>query len=293
MLIPKAVDQCLSLLFLSIQSQATIPQCIYSIALSLCLNPSLSLWLYHHFVIKLCTLEGNFHGLSFLWLMYRAAKKTSIALFSGLPFFCSNNQSICYFPSWGLQAHLWKGYQSSATASAPLPSKHTVMLIFSFVHPTPFACTPASCFISHQVSPPCCHWHQLCCLLFSFLWCFNVLTNTGLYTHTLSTPVHQVYLSTSHPHSAPLCREVPQNQPISSGWGSHQPDKAICSIFITIAFKAYNYFILLCPFSLLLGYTTCSLRGGKDIASSKHSVAPTGMQTLKDSVFRHGKHPEC
>lgn len=184
MLIPKAVDQCLSLLF--IQSQATIPQCIYSIALSLCLNPSSSLWLYHHFVIKLCTLEGNFHGLSFLWLTYRAAKKTSIALFSGLPFFCSNNQSICYFPSWGLQAHLWKGYQSSATASAPLPSKHTVMLISSFVHPTPFACTPASCFISHQVSPPCCHWHQLCCLLFSFLWCFNVLTNTGLYTHTPS-----------------------------------------------------------------------------------------------------------
>lgn len=154
--------------------------------------------------------------------------------FQGFLFSSSNNQSIFYFPSWGLETHPCKRYWSFAEASLPLPSKHIVMLISSFQHLTPSVCTPAPSSISHQISPPCCHWHQLYCLLFSFLWCLNVLTNTGLYTNTPCPPG----LSTSYPYSAPLCREFPQNQPPSNGWSSCQPDKAICSIFITIAFKA-------------------------------------------------------
>lgn len=125
----------------ALQSQAPIPHCIYSTTLFLWPHPSLSLWLHSLVIVKLCTLEGTFNGLSFLCLMYRPVKKNSITISSGIRPFCSNSQNtfsgLCYSAFQGLQTHLCKGYPSFLVASPPLPFKHFVTLVSSFTCLTP------------------------------------------------------------------------------------------------------------------------------------------------------------
>lgn len=150
-------------------------------------------------------------------------------------FFCSNNQSICSFPSEACRL-------TSARDINPLQWHHLLLLLSTLWCSSPTSCISHFSYVLQTLAFPTKYllhaaidtsfaacssafWDVLTC------WLKEVFAQIPLYTCPPG-------LSTTHPHSAPLYRKVSQNHPLSNSWGSHQPDKAICNIFIAIAFKA-------------------------------------------------------
>lgn len=149
MLVPKAVDPCLSFSappyrvrqeFLNVFTALLCP--------SGCIHPCL-----FGSIIIMSSSSVHWRGVAmdypFSDLCTEQSKKTPFLYFQVFLFSVQIIKAFVIFPLEAcLQTHLWKGYWSFTVASTPPPSKHLVMLNSSFMHLTTLVCTPASCFIS-------------------------------------------------------------------------------------------------------------------------------------------------